>query len=174
MSNDNIAKNDIKSKVVISPIDVDEYQDFLSAAHHETFRITFGREIPDEFLKKEFLRTKADAATDRSSVVGAFLDKNIVGHAVLEIRTHADNLRYGWIHFYYVSPECRKEGVGSELVRYSKEYFSALGLKEFTLRTGEQNKGAQEFYLKVGFVQIPKEDIISLYGVKELHMLYTI
>ena len=163
-----------KSNIVISPIDVNDYRDFLTDAHHETFRITFGSEIPDEFLKKEFLRAKADSASDKASVIGVFLDKKIIGHAVLEICTHTDNSNYGWIHFYYVSPNHRREGVGSRLVQYSKDYFLALGLKEFALRTGEHNVKAQEFYYKEGFVHIQEEDIFSLNGVKELHMLYRI
>ena len=73
-----------------------------------------------------------------------------------------------------MAPQFRRHGVGLRLVRYSTEYFNALGLKEFCLRTGEYNESAIAFYLSSGFVRVPKEDKIGLNGVNELMMSFDI
>ena len=159
-------------KVEISPIAIDNYSDFVIAAHKETFRITFGSEITSEFLENEFTRMRKDEVNDRNSVVGAFANGKIVGLAIHEIRSYSNGTKYGWIHFYYVASDARRLGVGSKLVDYSAKYFSSLGLKEFKLRTGENNKVGQTFYLNKGFIHLPEEDSITLNGVKELMFLY--
>lgn len=167
-------KNVNETEIKVFPIDIDEYYDFLVAAHNETFKLTFGSLISEEFLNKEFVRTKQDSADDANSVVGAFIGNEIVGHAVLEVNTRDDGSQFGWIHFYYVSPKSRRQGVGKSLVSYSIDYFSSLGLKEFFLRTGEFNTGAQSFYLNTGFTHLPEGDRKSLNDVNELLMRYVI
>jgi len=162
------------SEIVVAPIDVDSFLDFVVAAHRETFNITFRSDITDEFLDKEFARMRADYSNDENSVVGAFVGNDIVGLAVLETRSRADDSHFGWIHFYYVAPQFRRYGVGSRLVRYSAEYYSTLGLTEFFLRTGEYNEAAQAFYHSVGFSHIPEGDKTGLNGVNELLMKFDI
>ena len=111
---------------------------------------------------------------DENSVVGAFIDNEIVGLAVLETHSRSDDSLFGWIHFYYVLPQFRRHGVGLRLVRYSVEYFSALGLTEFFLRTGEHNGDAQAFYHSAGFSRIPEGDKTGFNGVNELMMKFDI
>ena len=60
------------------------------------------------------------------------------------------------------------------MFNYSIEYFSALALKEFYLRTGEYNIAAQKIYLGTGFSHIPEGDRITTNGVNELIMKYDI
>ena len=161
-------------EILIRPIDIDRYRAFFTAAHRETFRLTFGSEITDEFLEKEFARTREASAGDVNAVVGAFIDDGIAGLAILETRSRAGAAQAGWIHFYYVAPSFRRRGVGLRLVGYSAEYYRALGINEFFLRVGEDNLSAQAFYLNTGFYRIPEEDIISLNGMKELMMAFDI
>ena len=161
-------------EIIIAPIDVDSFLDFVVAAHRETFNITFRSDITDGFLDEEFARMRENCSNDENSVVGAFVGSEIVGLAVLETRNRADDSQFGWIHFYYVSPQFRRHGVGLRLVRYSVEYFSALGLTEFFLRTGEYNIEAQAFYLSAGFLRIPEGDKTGFNGVNELMMKFDI
>ena len=161
-------------EICIRPINIDDYHDFFVIAHKETYRLTFQDEIPKEFLLQEFDRTRNNSISNEKSVVGAFFGEEIVGLAIHEVRADSDKHEYGWIHFYYVSQDFRRLGVGTELVRYSKEYFKRLGFKEFCLRTGEFNTNAQAFYLKIGFKHDTNEDKASLGGVTEYFMRYDI
>ena len=163
-----------KSEILIVPIDIDHYVDFIIAAHRETFQLTFRSDITDEFLKNELALARTYTAHDGDSVIGAFIGNEIAGHAVLETRSRADNMWIGWVHFYYVAPQFRRQGVGLQLVRYSTEYFRALGLKEFRLRVGESNKAAQAFYSGAGFTRVLEGDRISLNSVKEFMMVFDI
>ena len=156
-------------EIVISVLDLDRYRDFITDAHYETFRITFESEISEEFLKEEFIRMQNDCMNNEGSVVGAFIEGEIAGLAVLEIRERSD-CQYGWIHFYYVAPEFRKLGVGKKLVDFSVSFYRSRGLSEICLRTGENNIITQAFYTKNGFVRVPEEDRISLFGVTEFFM----
>jgi len=162
------------TEIVVVPIDMDRYLDFVVAAHRETFRITFGSDITDAFLEDEIVRMRANAAKDRYSVAGAFINDKIAGLTVLETRNRIDSAQIGWIHFYYVSPSSRRMGVGLQLVKYSEAYFSALGLTEFCLRTGEYNQTAIDFYMSTGFTRVPEEDRRGLNGVNELMMRFGI
>ena len=159
-----------KPEVLIAPINIDNFIEFIVAAHRETFRITFGSDITDEFLDKELARTRTDSTNDENSVIGVFAANELVGHAVLETRFIASDGLHGWIHFYYVAPQFRRHGIGARLVRYSVEYFTTLGLTEFYLSTGENNRAAQEFYLRMGFFRVPEGDKTGSSGVGELMM----
>ena len=159
-----------KPEIFIAPMNIDSFPDFNVTAHRETFRITFGTDITDEFLENELARTRTNSSGDENSVVGAFSGNEIAGHAVLEIRGDIEDHQFGWIHFYYVAPQFRRQGIGLRLVSYSSEYFKALGLKEFCLRTGENNKAAQAFYLSAGFSYAPEGNRIGFNGVNELMM----
>jgi len=163
-----------KSGILIKPLNIDDRLDFIVAAHHETFRLTFLSDIEDEFLENELTRTRADSVSDNNSVVGAFIENEIVGHAVLETRSRKVDEQFGWIHFYYVAPQFRRHGVGLKLVSYSTEYFKALGMKEYCLRTGEHNESTIAFYLSAGFYRVPEGDETGLNGVKELMMSFDI
>jgi len=161
-------------EIVVAPLDVDNFLDFVVAAHRETFNITFRSEITNEFLDKELAGMRENCSNDENSVVGSFVGGELVGLAVLETRSRSDDSKFGWIHFYYVSPQFRRLGVGLRLVGYSVEYFSALGLTEFFLRVGEHNGEAQAFYHSAGFSRIPEGDKTGINGVNELMMKYDI
>ena len=113
---------------------------------------------------------RSNFENDENSVVGIFRNNEIVGLAVLETRNDADGSPYGWIQFYYVSPKWRRYGFGTELVRYSAEYYFSHGLTEMRLRVGKYNIAAQTFYIKNGFTYAPEGDKNSLFGVKALMM----
>ncbi|MDR0445475.1 MAG: GNAT family N-acetyltransferase [Oscillospiraceae bacterium] len=144
------------SKLRFVPLNADELRDFFVAAHRETYKRTFGKDIPDEFLAVEFERSRKYAEADPTSSVVAVVDGQPVGICQLEVRNFGTD--YGWIHFYYVAPEYRGRGYGRQMIDYSAEYFLHKGLTQIFLRVGAVNGSAEQFYKHCGFVRSPSGD----------------
>ncbi|MDR2614970.1 MAG: GNAT family N-acetyltransferase [Oscillospiraceae bacterium] len=143
-------------ELYFAPLNVDEHRDFCAAAHRETYRLTFGKEITDEYIEKELASTRKQFELNPQRVQYAMIGGSPVGIVELEVRSFGTD--YGWIHFYYIAPELRGRGYGRRLIDYSVEYFRRLGLTQIFLRVGKINGAAEEFYKHCGFVRSPNGD----------------
>jgi GNAT superfamily N-acetyltransferase len=139
------------------PLNIDDHIDFCTAAHRETFRLTFGSEISDEYLEREHEKMREHYALDPASVVLATLAGKRIGLAEIQTRGKTGSA-YGWVNFFYITPEERENGYGAELIKYAAGYFRSLGLTQIFLRVGRINKAAARFYLRNGFIRSPNGD----------------
>ena len=57
----------------------------------------------------------------------------------------------GWIHHLAVSPDARRNGIGSSLMREAAARLQALGAPKVNLQVRASNEGAVRFYERVGF-----------------------
>ncbi|NPA04289.1 MAG: N-acetyltransferase [Epsilonproteobacteria bacterium] len=95
-------------------------------------------------------RSNDEIATNIRSYILAKADNNIVGYVALHI--HSINL--GEIRSLVVTPSSRGKGVGKRLVEEALKEAKELGLKEVLALTY-----SKEFFEKLGFYEIPKEQI---------------
>lgn len=136
--------------LTFKPLDVDANRGFLLAAHRETSRLTFGAALTDEEIERELDR-------ERNTSVGAYLDGALVGLCDVE-RRGKDGEYYGWVHFFYLTPELRGRGLGVQLVEHAVRFCREQGLGKLYLRVGRQNGGAYRFYERNGFERAPELD----------------
>ncbi len=57
----------------------------------------------------------------------------------------------GWIYSLAVSPNCRKQGVGSQLLTFAQEKLASLGCLKVNLQITGENSEVQAFYEANGF-----------------------
>jgi aminoglycoside 6'-N-acetyltransferase I len=57
----------------------------------------------------------------------------------------------GYVEGLYVKPECRKQGIASELVRRGEDWSRANGCTEYGSDTELSNVDSQNFHLRYGF-----------------------
>ena len=102
---------------------------------------------------------------DTKEGIERFLDRNPEtcfvalneGAIVGSIMVGTDGRR-GYIYHTAVRPDCRKQGVGKELVDAALLAIKALGINKVALVVFGRNKGGNEFWEKMGFTT--REDII--------------
>ncbi len=66
--------------------------------------------------------------------------------------------RYGFIREFWVSPERRRQGIGTELLSLAEKQFSSLGIRQYILTTDT----AEFFYTKRGYKK--RDDVIAKNG----------
>lgn len=57
----------------------------------------------------------------------------------------------GWIYSLAVSPELRRKGLGSQLMKHAMDALEALGCVKVNLQIAEGNEEVESFYKKLGF-----------------------
>lgn len=62
----------------------------------------------------------------------------------------------GWIYSVAVSPEYRRRGLGSRLMRHAEERLQALGCPKINLQILPENGAVQAFYRKLGYETEPR------------------
>ena len=145
-------------KLKFAPTDVDANREFLFAAHRETSRLTFGTAFDDEQIEREIER-------ERNIGTSVFLDGEIVGVCDIETRNR-DGEEFGWVHFFYLSPDLRGRGLGAQLIDHAVEYCREYGLDTLYLRVGKINDSARRFYLRNGFQHFSVRDTEREYTLK--------
>lgn len=76
-------------------------------------------------------------ATDNQDVIGTVM-AGYDGHR-------------GWIYSIAVSPEHRKQGLGSKLLSFAEELLLAKGCMKINLQIMEGNEAVEDFYLSNGY-----------------------
>ena len=150
----------MENGLTFRPLDVDEHRAFLTEAHRETSRLTFGEAFTDEQIAVQIER-------ERGKSTGAFLCDLVVGICDVETRER-DGASYGWVHFFYLSPHMRGKGCGAQLIARAEQYCKERGLGRLCLRVGQTNKGARSFYERGGFDRAPWLDKPGEYGYAKI------
>jgi ribosomal protein S18 acetylase RimI-like enzyme len=99
----------------------------------------------------ETIRTRL-GTTEDNFVVGAFIDRQLIGMAGF-FRRRGEKIRHrGGIWGVYVSEECRGKGVGRALLGELIGLVQLLpGMEQVALAVSSQNAGAKSLYESLGF-----------------------
>ena len=99
----------------------------------------------------EAIKTRLTSAED-NFVMGAFIDRQLVGMAGF-FRRKGEKIRHrGGIWGVYVSEECRGKGVGRVLLVELVSRIKLLpGMEQVALAVSRQNAGAKVLYESLGF-----------------------
>jgi ribosomal protein S18 acetylase RimI-like enzyme len=99
----------------------------------------------------ETIRTRL-GTTEDNFVVGAFIDRQLIGMAGF-FRRRGEKIRHrGGIWGVYVSEECRGKGVGRALLGELIGLVQLLpGMEQVALAVSSQNAGARSLYESLGF-----------------------
>jgi ribosomal protein S18 acetylase RimI-like enzyme len=120
--------------------------------HHKEFFNTDN--LHDANIAGRFLQSMESSG---SATIIALVDDAIVGYASIAVREQPGFYkikRIGTISAFMVAKEYRRKGVGTGLLKESREYFRRNGIKYFTLYTAVANQGATRFYEKNGMVAL--------------------
>jgi len=99
----------------------------------------------------ETIRDRLVAADD-NFVLGAFIDRQLIGMAGFFRRRGEKICHRGGIWGVYVSEECRGKGVGRALLAELIGLVQLLpGIEQVTLAVSRQNAGARSLYESMGF-----------------------
>jgi ribosomal protein S18 acetylase RimI-like enzyme len=73
-----------------------------------------------------------------------------VGQIEMQIKEYEfENI--GYVNLFYLIPEYRGKGMGSELIGYAERFFASYNIMEYQLRAAITNARALNFYNKHGF-----------------------
>ncbi len=116
--------------------------------------ILFTQEV--EFAPNHIAQTEGLTAIISSPEVGDILlarnGNQIVGMlSLLFTISTAHGSRVALLEDMIVTPEARRQGVGSMLIKYAIQFAKERGCSRVTLLTDENNKAAHTFYQRHGF-----------------------
>lgn len=122
-----------------------DYLDQLAVWHHqEWLHLNPGGSLDNRLARyKDSLRTKK-----LPEILVACENKKLLGSVTLD-KQDMDSRPFltPWLASLYVTPQCRRQGVGSKLVQYCIDYAKQLGYKNLYLFTEDQTP----FYQQRGF-----------------------
>jgi len=96
------------------------------------------------------MRSADEISTNIRSYMLCFEEETLLGFTALHIHT----VKLAEIRSLIVTQKAQAKGIGKELVSLALKEGEALGLKEVLVLTYKQN-----FFEKLGFVEIPKESL---------------
>ena len=89
------------------------------------------------------------------TVFVAELDGAVVGFIQVGLRSHADGCdmthAVGFIEGWYVSPDHRHTGIGTQLMQAAENWSRSQGCKEIASDTWADNKASQDAHVALGF-----------------------
>jgi ribosomal protein S18 acetylase RimI-like enzyme len=83
-----------------------------------------------------------------------FLVGEVDGAVVATVMVGFDGHR-GWVNYLAVAPECRKQGLGRQLMCCAEEKLHALGCPKLNLQVRDSNTAVLAFYNAVGYTVDP-------------------
>lgn len=82
------------------------------------------------------------------------VDGNPAGFCCVQVfKSMCYSRHYAEITEFFIDQECRRRGVGTQLMRQVEEYFTGDGVAGFQLFTGGNNRLAQGFYERLGYIR---------------------
>ncbi|MGF1723695.1 GNAT family N-acetyltransferase [Photobacterium nomapromontoriensis] len=80
-------------------------------------------------------------------------DTFIAGHIIISYSFSLEHGgRIGLIDQFYLKPEWRQQGIGTELIPQIEQHAAAAGVNALSLEVNIGNKGARKFYENHGFI----------------------
>ncbi|MFP3896879.1 MAG: GNAT family acetyltransferase [Anaerolineales bacterium] len=95
--------------------------------------------VPEEDIRRKL-------AVQRELFLVAELNKKVVGTAMAGYDGHR-----GWIYYLVVSPEHRRRGIGTALMKRVEEELARLGCPKLNLQVRASNEEVVAFYEKLGY-----------------------
>jgi GNAT superfamily N-acetyltransferase len=132
------------------------------ALHREWDTAKFG--FVDEVVPmyREWL---VQRVTDPCSVfVVAAIEARLVAFAIATIERAPPIVlpeAYGFIRDFWIEEECRRVGIGRQMLRLTMDRFHALGITQIRLETATANEAARHFFASCGFRPSATEMLIE-------------
>lgn len=122
-------------------------------AHHHALDPALPQAAPDGPAR--YARAIGDhLRSSTTQIIVAERDGQVVGYILGVIADMVSSFfaheATGFIADLYVSPECRRQGVGRALVAAMAEWFAGCGLRQFEWHAAAQNGEAQAFWRALG------------------------
>ncbi|WP_409253831.1 N-acetyltransferase family protein [Bacillus sp. SCS-153A] len=138
-----------------TPIDLGIHRKNVIDFRRDSFAVSF--KDTSGFDEKEYLEWLKEKIKEFPAGFVMVVEKGEpVGQLELSTREH-EGRRIGYVHLYYLSPEYRGKGIGTEIHRYALQYFKTQSVTEFHLRVSPTNIPARKFYRKIGLKEIGPE-----------------
>lgn len=81
----------------------------------------------------------------------ALMEDQVVGTIMAGYDGHR-----GWLYSLAVSPSCRNQGIGTQLVKHAEQALTQLGCIKINLQILESNHEVEAFYQKLGYQTEPR------------------
>jgi [ribosomal protein S18]-alanine N-acetyltransferase len=98
-------------------------------------------------------RVVANITNDNTNVLVARLDNRLAGFGIMK---YGDRVAH--LNLFAVAPDCRRTGIGRQLLRWLERCATVAGNVAVSLEVRASNTGAQRFYESMGYrtlVQLP-------------------
>lgn len=89
-----------------------------------------------------------------SSVLGAFIDAELVGTAMVGHDGHR-----GWVYYVAVSPDRQRQGIGTALMGAAERWLTDRGIPKLNLMVRTDNDRVSHFYRQLGY---GRDDVLVL------------
>ena len=111
------------------------------------------------FQAEDFLPgAQANLSASPWGITVAMAGEHVAGLLELDAR-HDKAHNAGYIPFFYVIPDRRRQGLGVQLIGKAVSFFRPLGCTAIRLHCAPDSDGVQQFYQKYGFQSIGREQM---------------
>lgn len=156
------------------PINLDLHSDLCIKFRADSFVASFGTDHPffeeDGLGDTRYLDWLRSRNPNRYGIFHIWLNEKIIGQLELgESKSSGDD---GYIHLYYLIPECRGKGFSVELDQFAMNFLRSLGFKKARLSVSPTNLRAVTFYKKNGWIDLGARDEPELQTIIKFPLHY--
>lgn len=143
-------------KIIFKPIQ-SQHLPLAYSILRDALRISFGEDsskwpnnLGNLFETNYIEIIKRKLNQDSSAVVHVWLNNEIIGQ--IESSVKKDDPNCGYVSLYYLTPQKRGQGLGSQLDDFVTERFINFGCRRIELTVVPSNTAAIKFYQKQGWI----------------------
>jgi ribosomal protein S18 acetylase RimI-like enzyme len=118
---------------------------------HSTFDFRF--QVTSDAVSQGDSYFRAELITPTSLLAVADCDSRIVGYCLASCRQQPkvfEHRAYGFISEFHVLPSFRRQGIGSRLFAYARQWFGERSISRIELVTINANDGSNAFWQRMG------------------------